>query len=50
MAVAAPSKNTAAGARDIKALEGYKVEQVVPFDMFPHTKHVESVAMLTLYN
>ena len=34
-------------AKDIKALEGYKVEQVVPFDMFPHTKHVECVVLMS---
>ena len=34
--------------RDIQLLQDdYKVEQVVPVDMFPHTKHVETVALLT---
>lgn len=37
-------------ARDLKVLTeyGYKVKSVQPFDMFPRTFHVESVAMLTL--
>ena len=35
-------------ARDIKLLAtDYKLESVQPFDMFPHTSHVESVALLT---
>lgn len=33
-------------ARDIKRLEGYSVIDIVPFDMFPHTKHVETVVLL----
>ncbi len=34
-------------ARDIKALEGYTIEQALPFDMFPHTKHIETIVSLT---
>ncbi|MCD6450579.1 MAG: 23S rRNA (uracil(1939)-C(5))-methyltransferase RlmD [Thermotogaceae bacterium] len=37
-------------ARDVKALVdgGYKLERVVPFDMFPQTFHVETVALLQM--
>lgn len=36
-------------ARDLKVLEeqGYKTEIVQPVDMFPHTSHIENVALLT---
>ncbi len=33
-------------ARDIKALEGYTIKEAIPFDMFPHTKHIETVVRL----
>jgi len=33
-------------ARDTRLLEGYTIEQIVPFDMFPHTKHIETVCLL----
>ncbi len=43
------SCNTATQARDILLLsEKYRVEKVQPVDMFPHTHHIESVALLTL--
>lgn len=52
---AAPKKivyiscNPATQARDIALLsEKYKVEKVLPVDMFPHTHHVENVALLVL--
>ena len=36
-------------ARDIKALtaQGYKLDRITPFDMFPQTAHCEAVAELT---
>ena len=43
------SCNTATQARDILLLsEKYKVEKIQPVDMFPHTHHIESVALLIL--
>lgn len=43
------SCNPATQARDIALLtEKYKVSAVQPVDMFPHTHHVENVALLTL--
>jgi 23S rRNA (uracil1939-C5)-methyltransferase len=42
------SCNSATQARDILLLSGgYKVAIVQPVDMFPHTHHVENVALLT---
>ena len=36
-------------ARDVRMLATkYRIESVEPFDMFPHTTHVETVAMLSL--
>ena len=42
------SCNPSTAARDCKYLcqNGYKVEFVQPFDMFPRTKHVECVILL----
>ena len=40
------SCNPATLARDIARLPGYRIESVVPFDMFPQTAHVETVCEL----
>jgi len=42
------SCNPATLARDVGVLrqEGYKLSRVTPFDLFPQTAHVESVALL----
>jgi 23S rRNA (uracil1939-C5)-methyltransferase len=43
------SCNPATQARDLKLLsEAYDVPAVQPVDMFPHTHHIESVAILKL--
>lgn len=44
------SCNPATLARDIRqlVLAGYKLGQVIPVDMFPHTKHIECVAELAI--
>ncbi len=36
------------GARDLKdfVAHGWRLDQVAPFDMFPHTPHIECVARL----
>ena len=45
------SCNPATQARDIALMiEKYEVTAVQPVDMFPHTHHVENVALLTLRN
>lgn len=43
------SCNVLTQARDIDYLQkrGYKLQSLTPVDMFPHTKHVECVAVLT---
>jgi 23S rRNA (uracil1939-C5)-methyltransferase len=43
------SCNVATQARDLQLLsEKYFVEKLQPVDMFPHTHHIECVALLTL--
>lgn len=43
------SCNPATQARDLAVLdEKYKVDRVRPVDMFPHTSHIENVALLSL--
>jgi 23S rRNA (uracil1939-C5)-methyltransferase len=43
------SCNPATQARDLALLdERYAVERIQPVDMFPHTHHIENVALLTL--
>ncbi len=43
------SCNVATQARDLQLMnEKYLVEKIQPVDMFPHTHHIESVALLTL--
>lgn len=45
------SCNVATQARDLQILsEHFTVEKIQPVDMFPHTHHIESVALLTLKN
>ncbi|NLW23410.1 MAG: 23S rRNA (uracil(1939)-C(5))-methyltransferase RlmD [Tissierellia bacterium] len=43
------SCNPSTMARDVKYLveKGYKVEEVQPVDMFPHTSHVETVVLMS---
>ena len=42
------SCNPATQARDLKALcTGYRIDQMQPVDMFPHTYHIENVALLS---
>ena len=43
------SCNAVTQARDLKQLRagGYRLERLAPVDMFPHTKHVETVAVLS---
>ncbi len=40
------SCNPVTQAEDIKKLKGYKLEEIIPIDMFPHTPHVENIAVL----
>ena len=43
------SCNPTTQVRDLAVLRehGYHVERIVPVDMFPHTKHVETVALMS---
>jgi len=45
------SCNPATLARDLKKLDSvYNIKSITPYDMFPQTKHVETVCLLTLKN
>jgi len=41
------SCNPATQARDLSLLSKYSIAKIQPIDMFPHTHHVENVALLT---
>ncbi len=42
------SCNPATLSRDLKSLaKDYKIKEIQPFDMFPHTRHVECVALMS---
>jgi len=43
------SCNATTQRRDLEQLlaGGYRLERLTPVDMFPHTKHVETVCLLT---
>lgn len=44
------SCDPATQARDVKAFVdgGYRVTRIQPFDLFPHTRHIENVVSLSL--
>ena len=46
------SCNIETQSRDLRLLKkhGYKVEKIQPVDMFPHTNHIESIALITKEN
>ena len=43
------SCNPSTQARDLKKIVeyGYKIKNIIPVDMFPHTPHIESIVTLT---
>lgn len=41
------SCNPETQAKDIEVLKGFAIERVAPFDQFPHTPHVENIALLS---
>ena len=43
------SCNPETQARDVKQLvkEGYHINKIVPVDLFPYTKHVETVCLMS---
>jgi len=42
------SCNPKTQAEDISYLRGYKIDKIVPCDLFPFTKHVENIVSLSL--
>lgn len=40
------SCNPKTQARDINMMKGYKIVEVQPIDMFPHTQHIENIVLL----
>lgn len=42
------SCNPSSFRQDLEALEGYRLDSITAFDMFPQTPHVETLAVLTL--
>lgn len=46
------SCNIETQSRDLRLMKkhGYKVERIRPVDMFPHTNHIESIALITKVN
>jgi len=47
--IAYVSCNPSTFARDVLDMKkhGYRIQQIIPFDFFPHTAHIESLAFLT---
>lgn len=44
------SCNPATLSRDLKLLTNYTITSITPYDMFPNTKHVETVVLITRVN
>ena len=40
------SCNPSTQLRDIEKLKNYRLRRIQPIDMFPHTPHIENVALL----